>query len=67
MHLGASPGSDMGSGHVLEYNGGGCVGPWHALICPGLNNTNVHEKVAPVLQCVSSVATCSGVNHLPTR
>lgn len=63
-HLGASPGSATGPGRALEHNVGDSVGP----CCSGhaLGSTNVHEKVAPVVQCVSSFAPHSGVNHLPT-
>lgn len=68
-HLGAIPGSATGSGRALEHDVGDSVGsccPQHALSPPTLGSTNVHEKVAPVFPCVSSVTLCGGVNHRPT-
>ena len=66
MRLGASPGSATGSGRALEHDGGGSVGPRPALSPPTLGSTNVHEKVASVVQHVSSITPHSGVSHLPT-
>lgn len=65
-HLGASPGSAVGSGRALEHDEGGSVSPRPALSPPNLGSTSRQEKVAPAVQCVSSIAPQSGVNHLPT-
>lgn len=65
-HLGASPGSAVGSGRALERDEGGSVSPRPVLSPPNVGSTSRQEKVAPAAQCVSSIAPQNGVNHLPT-
>lgn len=57
-HLGASPGSALGSGRALEHDVGDSVGPCcprHVPSPPTLRSTSAFKKIAPVVQCVSSI------------